>query len=60
MPFFKELISYDRAQEIINKTFPTNPLGAERVALLESFRRVAAEDIKSHLAIPPFDRSTVD
>lgn len=60
MPMFRELVSYQKAQEIVTSKFPTKPLGTEKVALLNSFNRILAQDIKSGLAIPPFDRSTVD
>lgn len=35
-------------------------LGAERVGIDQSFGRVLAEDIKSDIDVPPFDRSAMD
>jgi len=35
-------------------------VGMENVRILEAINRVLAEDVKSSLDIPPFDRSTVD
>lgn len=36
------------------------PLEAERVGLLEAVGRVAAEEVRSPVDLPPFDRSTMD
>jgi molybdopterin molybdotransferase len=36
------------------------PLGTERIALGKSLNRILGEDVISPIALPPFDRSTVD
>ena len=57
---FRKLLTFDQAQKTIRRQFEPKPLGAEEIPLLESHNRVLAEDAKSVMDVPPFDRSTVD
>jgi molybdopterin molybdotransferase len=52
------MISYEEARRSVFKEART--LGAEDVALDDSFRRVLAADIHSPRALPPFDNSAMD
>jgi len=56
---FKELISLDKAFEIIDKNC-YQVLETERVPLLELLGRVAAKDIVAEFNVPPFRRSAMD
>ena len=51
-------ISVDDALDYILKHF--KPLEAEQVPLLDSLDRVLAEDIVSHIDVPPFNNSAMD
>jgi len=57
---FRKLVSVDEAKRILAKNLKPNPAGKEFVPLSEAYSRVLATDIVSSLAIPPFNRSTVD
>jgi molybdenum cofactor synthesis domain-containing protein len=57
---FRKLLSLDKAKQILKQNFSPEPVGAERVSLLEAHDRVLAEDIMAPIDVPPFDRSTVD
>jgi molybdopterin molybdotransferase len=52
------MISYEEARRSVFEEART--LGAEEVALDDSFRRVLAADIHSPRALPPFDNSAMD
>ncbi|MGB9675589.1 MAG: gephyrin-like molybdotransferase Glp [Candidatus Bathyarchaeales archaeon] len=57
---FRRLLTFEEAQQTIQKHFKPKPLGVEEVPLLEAHNRVLAENITANLDIPPFHRSTVD
>ncbi|MDH7563539.1 MAG: molybdopterin-binding protein [Candidatus Bathyarchaeota archaeon] len=57
---FRRLLSFSEAQEAIQKNLKAKPFGTEQIPLLEACGRVIAEDVASTIAIPPFNRSTVD
>ena len=57
---FRGLHSYNEVLDALEKSFPSSPVGVETVELNESYGRIVAEDVKSTLDVPPFDRSTVD
>lgn len=57
---FRQLISIEEAKQALAQNFQPRPAGKEKVSLSQALRRVLACEIRSKLAIPPFDRSTVD
>jgi putative molybdopterin biosynthesis protein len=57
---FRRLLSFDEAERVISRHVPAEPLSVERVAILDAFGRVLAEDVVAGLGVPSFDRSTVD
>jgi len=57
---FRKLSSYDKALEVLEHFFPSSPVGVEEVSISEAHGRISAEDIKSSISIPPFDRAIVD
>lgn len=57
---FRKLVSLDEAKKRIREELSPKPLGIEQVPLLKAVGRVLAEDITSHINVPPFDRSVVD
>jgi putative molybdopterin biosynthesis protein len=57
---FKKLVSFDEAKQIIAKNFSPKPVGKEAVPLEHAYNRVLAEDVVAPIAVPPFNRSTVD
>jgi molybdopterin molybdotransferase len=52
------MISVDEARERILERF--HPLEPEKVSILKALDRVLAEDIYSHIDIPPFSNSAMD
>lgn len=56
---FRKLLTLDEANEAISH-LELAQLGKEQVPLLQAHDRILAENITSHLDIPPFNRSTVD
>ncbi len=52
------MISFVRAQEIVMEC--ARVLDSEEVALSESLHRILAEDIRSDIDMPPFDKSAMD
>ena len=52
------MISLEEALRIVLNS--ARPLGTEHVDLRESLHRILAEDVSSDIAMPPFDKSTVD
>jgi len=57
---FKKLVSLDEAKQTIAKNFSPKPAGKEIVSLQHAYNRILAEDVVAPLAVPPFNRSTVD
>ncbi len=57
---FRQIISFEKAKEIINKEINAKPLGMETVQLEEAYNRVLAENVKAPFNVPSFNRSTVD
>jgi len=57
---FRKLVSLDEAKKRIREELSPKPLGIEQVPLLKAVGRVLAEDVTSHINVPPFDRSVVD
>jgi molybdenum cofactor synthesis domain-containing protein len=57
---FRKLVKFEDAKKIIDENFKLAPIGDENVALLEAYNRVLKENVVSTLAVPSFDRSTVD
>lgn len=56
--FISELIPVKKALDIIKRSI--KPVDVEEVPLEDAYRRVLAEDVKSLLSSPPFDRSAMD
>ena len=53
-----EMISYEQAYKtVMNSAFST---GIESIQFTSSFGRILAQDVKSDIDMPPFDKSTVD
>jgi len=52
------MISFEEA--IARLKSQVKPLEAEEIPVLESFGRILREDVRSPLAIPPFDKSAMD
>ncbi|MEM2875824.1 MAG: hypothetical protein QXL67_02595, partial [Candidatus Bathyarchaeia archaeon] len=48
------------AMNVIERFFPSTPVGVEEISLPELCGRVAAEDVRSPIDVPPFDRAIVD
>lgn len=57
---FRKLLTLDEAERVLRHHFEAEPVGMENVQILEAINRILAEDVKSSLDVPPFDRSTVD
>lgn len=57
---FHRLVSLDEAIQLLESEGVLNPLGAEEIDLISSYRRVIAEDVYAPIDYPPFDRSEVD
>lgn len=57
---FRELLTFEKAQKVVQEHFRPKPLGLEEVPLLEANNRILAEDTTANLNVPPFNRSTVD
>ena len=55
-----EVDTIENAKEKIKDCIGTGFLKTERVSVLESLGKIAAEDIKSNVDVPGFLRSTVD
>ncbi|MHC4073536.1 MAG: molybdopterin molybdotransferase MoeA, partial [Planctomycetota bacterium] len=52
------MLPFEKALDTVLKS--ARPLGAERVGLAEAANRVLAEDVKSDMDIPPFNKSAMD
>ncbi|MCJ7714032.1 molybdopterin-binding protein, partial [Candidatus Bathyarchaeota archaeon] len=57
---FRELMTFDHAKKLLFDTLNTQPLGIEKIPLIEAYNRILSENIITKLDIPPFNRSTVD
>jgi putative molybdopterin biosynthesis protein len=57
---FRELLTLDQAERLLQKKIKPKPLGVELVKLLSASGRVLAENVVAKINIPAFDRSTVD
>lgn len=57
---FRELISIEKARQIILENVPSKPIGIEEVSIHDAYGRVLAEDITSPFDVPSFNRSVVD
>ena len=53
-----DLISFEEAQRLVLEH--VSPMPAAPVALAEAYGRVAAEDVRSAVDLPPFDSSAMD
>ena len=52
------MLPYKDALEIVLDV--ARPVGTERVVIAEAANRILAEDVKSDMDIPPFDKSAMD
>ncbi len=52
------MISFEEAFDIVMKA--ANPVDTERIHFQDALNRVLAEDMKSDMDMPPFDKSAVD
>lgn len=52
------MIPFDQAYEIVTNSAHT--LGTERVPLQDALHRVLAQDVRSDIDMPPFDKSAMD
>lgn len=57
---FRELMTFDHAKKLLFDTLNPQPLGIEKIPLIEAYNRILSENIITKLDIPPFNRSTVD
>ncbi len=57
---FLQVISREEATERFHRHLHLNPLGIERVPLIQALHRVLAENVASPVDVPAFDRSNVD
>ncbi len=57
---FRKLVTVEEAKQSLTQNFSPKPVGKERISISHAFGRVLADEVKSPLDIPPFNRSTVD
>src|SRR5689334_14368852 len=57
---FLDVIDRDEAERRFHAALNLRPLGSEVIPLAEALRRVLAEDIRSPVDVPSFDRANVD
>lgn len=57
---FLEVIDRDEAERRWNEVIDRGPTGVETIALEDSLGRVLAEDVRSDVDVPGFDRSNMD
>jgi len=57
---FLEVLDRDEAEARWREKIDAAPLGAERVPLAQALGRVLAEDVRSPVDVPGFDRSNMD
>jgi molybdopterin molybdotransferase len=61
VPFLCYILAMITIEEALDKVlFYTQPLGSEKVSILEALGRVCAEDTLANRDIPPFDNSAMD
>lgn len=60
MKAFTTLLQPGEARQAFARAYSPRPGGMERVALLQAFGRVLAEEIRADADLPAFDRSAVD
>ena len=53
-------MTFDHAKKLLFDTLNPQPLGIEKIPLIEAYNRILSENIITKLDIPPFNRSTVD
>ncbi|MGC9444812.1 MAG: gephyrin-like molybdotransferase Glp [Candidatus Methanospirareceae archaeon] len=58
MKLFRTLISYDKALQVV--VAHAHRIGAEPIRFDEAVNRVLAEDVRSPIDSPPFDRAAMD
>ncbi|MEM2086918.1 MAG: molybdopterin biosynthesis protein, partial [Archaeoglobaceae archaeon] len=56
---FREAVSIEKAKEILFQFYKPEK-SVEEVSILESTGRVLAEDVRSPISLPPFDRAVMD
>jgi molybdopterin molybdotransferase len=60
-PFLCYILAMITIEEALDKVLSyTQPLGSEKVSILEALGRVCAEDTSANRDIPPFDNSAMD
>ncbi|RLD48688.1 MAG: hypothetical protein DRI94_12150, partial [Bacteroidetes bacterium] len=52
------MINFEDAYKIVKNSVKT--IGTERIPFMNSVNRILAEDVKSDIEMPPFDKSAVD
>jgi putative molybdopterin biosynthesis protein len=57
---FLEVLDRDEAEHRWREVIDASPVGVEEVALEEALSRVLAEDVRSQVDVPGFDRSNMD
>lgn len=60
MRAFTKLLTPQEAREVFARAYRPQPLGMERVSLLQALHRVLAQDVRASADLPAFDRATVD
>ena len=53
-------MTFDNAKKLLFAQLNPEPLGTEKIPLIEAYYRILGEDIITQINIPPFNRSTVD
>src|SRR2546427_8336547 len=57
---FTKLLTPQEARDVCARAYSPVPVGAERLSLAHSLRRVLAQEVRASSDLPAFDRSTVD
>src|SRR2546427_9732348 len=57
---FTKLLTPQEARDVFARAYSPVPVGAERLSLAHSLRRVLAQEVRASSDLPAFDRSTVD
>ncbi len=52
------MLSFEKALDTVLRS--ARPLGAENVDITDAVNRVLAEDVKSDMDMPPFNKSAMD
>ncbi len=58
--FERRLVDYENALELCLENVPDQKIATEAVALADSLGRILRQDVESDIAIPPFNKSTMD